>query len=176
MSCDGRFLILSCSAGSVWPSFALSLALTPVFLFSDPDLVSHYGRQKVMANVNELKRLVEHGDPSGEPVADPNDTLLEVFCVDTSISMARSQTFPYIFGESKLSLCKRIITQGFVLPDHCTLYTALVKFNATPELAVPFAIHTPEQVRPLMCTSKSSCVPPRAEYSLTLPFYVPPSP
>lgn len=100
-----------------------------------------------MATVNELKRLVENGDEPDELITDPDETLLEVFCVDTSISMARSQNFPYIFGESKLNLCKRIITQGFVLPEHCALFTALIKFNASPELAVPFALHSDDQVR-----------------------------
>lgn len=99
-----------------------------------------------MADVNALRKLVEETDTNSLRV-EPEDTLLEVFCVDTSISMARSQSFPYIFGESKLSLCKRIILKGFALPDHCDLYTALIKFNASPSLAIPFALHNSEQVR-----------------------------
>jgi hypothetical protein len=97
-----------------------------------------------MAAVNALKKIVEAPDDSIR-ITDPEQCLLEIFCVDTSISMARSQTFPYIFGESKLSLCKRIISKGFALPDQCSLYTALVKFNAGPSLAIPFALHTTEQ-------------------------------
>jgi hypothetical protein len=98
-----------------------------------------------MATVNALKRIVEASD-SPSPRLDPEHCLLEIFCVDTSISMARSQTFPYIFGESKLSLCKRIIAHGFALPEQCALHTALVKFNAAPQLEIPFSSHTTEQV------------------------------
>lgn len=99
-----------------------------------------------MTTVNALKKIVEDGQTVHETSGDPNNTLLELFCVDTSVSMTRSQSFPYIFGESKLNLCRRIIAQGFALPGNCELHTALVKFNAAPELAIPLALHTAEQV------------------------------
>ena len=96
--------------------------------------------------VAALKKIVE-GDANYDDSCAPSEILLEIFCVDTSISMSRSQHFPYIFGESKLQLCKRIIDRGFALPAHAILHTALVKFNATATLSVPFGPHTPEHVR-----------------------------
>lgn len=99
-----------------------------------------------MAAVNALKKQIESGQ-GGADSAPPPANLLEVFCVDCSISMARSLTFPYIIGESKLTSCKRIIMEGFSLPDNCTLHTALVKFNNAPHMAVPFAVHSQAQVR-----------------------------
>lgn len=96
--------------------------------------------------VQALKKIVESGSNYGDS-CNSTDVLLEVFCVDTSISMSRSQSFPYIFGESKLSLCRRVIGRGFTLPAHASLHSALVQFNATAKLAVPFAPHNDEQVR-----------------------------
>lgn len=97
--------------------------------------------------VAALKKIVE-GESNYDDSCSPSEVLLEIFCVDASISMSRSQHFPYIFGESKLQLCKRIIDRGFALPAHAVLHTALVKFNASAVLAVPFGPHTPEHVRP----------------------------
>ena len=134
-----------------------------------------------MAAVNMLKRQLEAAQPNREDGesndASPPSHLLEVFCVDCSISMARSQTFPFFLGESKLSNCRRIILQGFTLPQNCTLHTALVKFHSAPHLAVPFAMHSPEQARfpssslTLQAPHRHSCPFTFSSLSLSLSFF-----
>eukprot|EP01125_Pyxidicula_operculata_P011297 TRINITY_DN369_c0_g1_i3.p1 TRINITY_DN369_c0_g1~~TRINITY_DN369_c0_g1_i3.p1 ORF type:complete len:228 (-),score=21.45 TRINITY_DN369_c0_g1_i3:67-750(-) len=73
--------------------------------------------------------------------------LVEIFCVDASKSMWYSQTFPFIFGNSKLETSRQLINHPVDTPEDCfdCHYTTLIKFSNLPEIVVDFAIHDEEQ-------------------------------
>eukprot|EP01127_Copromyxa_protea_P018310 TRINITY_DN5731_c0_g1_i1.p1 TRINITY_DN5731_c0_g1~~TRINITY_DN5731_c0_g1_i1.p1 ORF type:complete len:467 (-),score=59.42 TRINITY_DN5731_c0_g1_i1:133-1533(-) len=86
--------------------------------------------------------------------------VLEMFCVDVSKSMQRSQTFPFIFGTSKLETAVELIGRGWpTTPEWDSLETehwsSLVVFSGVPVQIIPFQLHTDDQKKNIIETLSS---------------------
>jgi hypothetical protein len=76
--------------------------------------------------------------------------LLEVYCVDTSMSMDKSQGFLSFIGQTKLELARSIIAHPLAIEKNIkpqNHYSSLVTFNLTAIQNVPFAIHNKDQMK-----------------------------
>jgi hypothetical protein len=80
--------------------------------------------------------------------------LLEVFCVDSSVSMSKSQSLLSFFGPTKLETARAIITNFPVGIDKMlnqeNHFSCLVTFNVSPEIKVQFARHDKAQIHAIV--------------------------